>query len=180
MAYKVSIKPGRRLAKVEDLDETLKMGCEDAVKCGSNIYVYGKPGCGKSSVLEYFNLKSQELFGTDESEVLFMTDCDFIETIISGIRNGGLDDFRKKCDEAKLIIIDDIDQLVGKEATQSELRRILELEKYIILSGAYEVDYLPLIDGIRHKIIRYTQMKIEEITDDNANADGFNKKQEIL
>lgn len=171
MGYKVSVKSGRRLAQIEDLDEALKAGCEEAAKCGTSIYVYGRHGCGKSSVLEYFEFRSHELFGVDESEVLFMTDFDFIETVISGIRKGGIDDFRKRCDDAKLIIIDDIDRFEGKEATLSEFRRVLELDKLIILSGSKEADYLPLSNEIRHKVISYTQMRIDEVSDDSSNLD---------
>lgn len=170
MAYKVNITPGKKLIDIEDLDETLKEGCQAAARCGTNIYVYGEHGCGKTSVLEYFQAKAPDLFGIDESKVLFLSDLGFVNTIISSIKENSMHLFREKCTQARLIIIDDIERFEGRETTQTELLTLMEMNnKIIIVSGSENPRSLPLNSEIINKVKYYTLMKIDEYDDNEEN-----------
>ena len=166
MAYRVRITPGKDIVLPEELDGALKSGCDEAARHGANIYVCGGNGCGKSSVLEYFKCKAKDYFGVDDSEILFMSDFDFVDKIIYGIRNNEIEDFRKTYSNAKLIIIDDIDRFKDKDVTQCEFRHILETNKRIIVSGTNEVDSLPLSEDIICKIKHFTIMQIDNISEE--------------
>lgn len=168
MAYEVKVIPGNNIVLPEDLDENLKAGCDAAAQYGMNIYVCGDPGAGKSSVLGYFKSKAREYFGIDDSKVLFMSDFDFVDAIINGIRNNKIEDFRRKYMEAEMIIIDDIDRLKNKDASQRELVHILETNKLIIISGSEEANYLRLSEEIVSKIRHYTIMQIDNYSEEET------------
>lgn len=163
IGYKVDITPGR-ISYIDpvQLHDSLKDGCKEASKYHTNIYVYGRHGVGKTSVLKYFGLNSQELFGISEEDVVYMTAADFIDSVIFGIRNNTLPVFRAACERAKLIILDDIDILAEKENSQSELKLLLDSKKKFVFSGSRPVEDLSLADVISSRVSRFTIMRIEE------------------
>lgn len=163
MAYKVEITPGKGFIKPEDLDEDLKRSCDAVVLYDSNIYVCGRHGVGKSAVLRYFEYKAEEYFGANGSEVLMMTAHQFTENVIAAIRSGSIEEMREKLDSVKVVIIDDVDFLEGKDATQTELMRLLEPDRRIILSGTQCVYNLRLNEYMNSKLQFFTEMEISEV-----------------
>lgn len=133
MAYEVKITPGRNKEKKFELDESLKAGCDDAVKYGTRILVYGDPRCGKTSVLKYFISKASDYFGVDESDVLYMDDVEFI-----GMTDT-CNEYRKKA------ISVGINNVSAIHTLQQELQQkcdITQLESLNILNGYHAADYV--------------------------------------
>ena len=157
MAYKVSIIPGKNIVGPDDLDQNLKNGCDEVTQYGTNIYVCGAHGSGKSSVLEYFKSKSEYYFGIYESDILFMSSYELANEILNE-----LDLFESKVFASKLMIIDDVDYLDVMDLVQDELIKLMETDKTIIFSGSRDVKELKLKKEIVNKIRNYTVMKIEE------------------
>ena len=126
MSYSVKITPGKaKEIKPEELDQKLKTGCEQALSIGTNIYVCGRHGCGKTAVLKYFISILPERLHIDKDEILYFKADEFVEAVIEGLRKNTLEDFRHKCDKAKVVLVDDLDRLVYKESTQCELMRMI-------------------------------------------------------
>ena len=171
MSHTVNIIPGKTMSQIYDLDEDLKKGCEEAVTYGNNIYVFGRHGSGKTSVLKYFYDMAPKFFGVDRSEVLFMKACDFIDKMIFSIRNGEEREFKYEIKSAQVIILDDIDRFANKDATLCEFRDILEMNKKIIISGVDDARSLPLPEMIRNKILGFTNMEIDECYDGISGID---------
>ncbi len=160
MAYSVNIIPGRETVDIVNIDENLKAGCEEAALTGKNIYVCGDYRSGKTTVLKYFMNKAWDLFGVKESQILFLSNEQFINMVIAGIRSNDMTEFRDKLAEAKMIIIDDIQFLAGKNATQCEFMKVLEMDKVIIVSGVDESERFPLDEVVINKLKSFTVMEI--------------------
>ncbi len=98
------------------------------------FFVYGKTGLGKTHLLQALGNKIKE-----KKKVKYIQAQKFISGIVSGIRNGTIEDFKKQYKNIDVLIIDDIQFLSGKEKTQEEFfhafNELYEKNKQIILSS---------------------------------------------
>ena len=106
-------------------DELFVGGCNNlAVTAAKNVvvspgkrfnplFVYGKPGVGKTHLLKTIEASSKSSFYIDSES--------FLESYISGIKNNDIDNFKKKIRSVDILLVDDIQFFVGKRGVSEEL-----------------------------------------------------------
>ena len=106
-------------------DELFVGGCNNlAITAAKNIvvspgkrfnplFVYGKPGVGKTHLLKTIEASSKSSFYIDSES--------FLESYISGIKNNDIDNFKKRIRSVDILLVDDIQFFVGKKGVSEEL-----------------------------------------------------------
>lgn len=85
------------------------------------LYIYGGPGLGKTHLMHsigHFILEKKP-----DAKVLYITSEEFTNEVIESIRNGNassMTKFRDKYRTVDVLMIDDIQFIIGKESTQEE------------------------------------------------------------
>ena len=85
------------------------------------LYIYGGPGLGKTHLMHsigHFILKEKP-----DTKVIYVTSEEFTNEVIESIRNGNASSmtrFRDKYRTVDVLMIDDIQFIIGKESTQEE------------------------------------------------------------
>tara|TARA_B100000965_G_scaffold63051_1_gene48832 strand:- start:1762 stop:3102 length:1341 start_codon:yes stop_codon:yes gene_type:complete len=77
------------------------------------LFVYGKPGVGKTHLLKTIEASSKSSFYIDSES--------FLESYISGIKNNDIDNFKKRIRSVDILLVDDIQFFVGKKGVSEEL-----------------------------------------------------------
>ena len=77
------------------------------------LFVYGKPGVGKTYLLKTIEKSSFSSFYIDSES--------FLESYISGIKNKDIDIFKNKIRSVDILLIDDIQFFLGKKGVSEEL-----------------------------------------------------------
>ena len=90
---------------------------------GKAVLLHGPPGAGKTHLLHGV---AQALAGADHRYLLCSAERLSLD-LVAALRTGRLDDFRDSLLDCGTLLIDDAHGLVGREATQQELCRVLEL-----------------------------------------------------
>jgi chromosomal replication initiator protein len=93
-----------------------------AQKLGKNynpLFIYGSTGLGKTHLMQaignYLTRKK------NTKKIIYISSEKFVNDLINSIKEKKIEEFRSKYRKADLILIDDIQFLVGKERTQEEL-----------------------------------------------------------
>ena len=106
-------------------DELFVGGCNNlAVTAAKNVvvspgkrfnplFVYGKPGVGKTHLLKTIEASGKSSFYIDSES--------FLESYISGIKNNDIENFKKKIRSVDILLVDDIQFFVGKKGVSEEL-----------------------------------------------------------
>ena len=140
---KISNKPAKKAASVSGDDSNLNPNYTfDTFVVGNNnrfahsaslavaespgeaykrLYIYGGPGLGKTHLMHsigHFILNQDP-----NAKVIYVTSEEFTNEVIESIRNGNassMTKFRDKYRKVDVLMIDDIQFLIGKESTQDE------------------------------------------------------------
>lgn len=100
------------------------------------LVVHGPVGTGKTHLLEgtYLGLRRHDA----DARVLFVTAEDFTNRFVQAMRAGKLSDFRKQFRDADALLVDDVNFLAKKLATQEEflhtLDALMHLERPVMLT----------------------------------------------
>lgn len=106
-------------------DELFVGGCNNlAITAAKNVvispgkrfnplFVYGKPGVGKTHLLKTIEASSNSSFYIDSES--------FLESYISGIKNNDIDNFKKRIRSVDILLVDDIQFFIGKKGVSEEL-----------------------------------------------------------
>ncbi len=104
------------------------------------LYIYGGPGLGKTHLMQsigHFILKQQP-----DKKILYVTSEEFTNEVIDSIRNGNASAMTKLRDKYRtvdVLLIDDVQFIIGKESTQEEFFHTFNVlhsaGKQIILSS---------------------------------------------
>ena len=106
-------------------DELFVGGCNNlAITAAKNVvvspgkrfnplFVYGKPGVGKTHLLKTIESSTNSSFYIDSES--------FLESYISGIKNNDIDNFKKRIRSVDILLVDDIQFFVGKKGVSEEL-----------------------------------------------------------
>jgi len=104
------------------------------------LFIYGETGTGKTHIMNAIGLSIKEK--NPDMNILYLTAEQFAKEIIAAIRNGSIEEMDKKYEEIDVLLIDDIQYIAGREATQEEFFRIFNLlysnNKQIVLASDIE------------------------------------------
>ncbi|ACN99545.1 chromosomal replication initiator protein DnaA [Sulfurihydrogenibium azorense] len=151
---------------------------ENPGKIFNPLFIYGDVGLGKTHMLHataYHLLKRNQ-----NAKIIYTTADTFASEMFSYIQKGMILEFRKRYKDVDLLLMDDIQFLVGKERTQIEFYHIFNIlytaGKQIILSSDQPPNSLK---GIEKRLIsRFNSGLIVEITkpDLETKVNIINKK----
>ena len=101
------------------------------------LFLYGRSGLGKTHLIQ--SIAHYILQHDPSKKVLYVTSEMFTNDIINAIHNNTTEEFRSKYREIDILIIDDIQEIIGKEATQQEFFNtfnfLYNAKKQIIISS---------------------------------------------
>lgn len=119
---------------------------------GNPLFIYGGVGLGKTHLMH--SIAHYVLSKDPTKKVLYVTSEAFTNELISSIKNQRNEEFKQKYREVDMLLIDDIQFIVGKESTQEEFFHtfnvLYENKKQIIISS----DKAPKdIQGLEERLI---------------------------
>lgn len=101
------------------------------------LFIYGPSGLGKTHLM--YAIINQIKKTNPATKILYMKGVDFTNQLIDSISRQTTAAFRDKCREADVLLIDDIQFIAGKEATQEEFfhtfNSLYESNKQIVLTS---------------------------------------------
>lgn len=104
------------------------------------LFIYGGAGLGKTHLMH--SIAHYIIDNNENSKVLYVTSEEFTNELIETIRNGNnsaMSKFREKYRNIDVLLVDDIQFIIGKESTQEEFfhtfNTLYESKKQIIISS---------------------------------------------
>ena len=101
------------------------------------LFIYGPPGVGKTHLL--YAIANGIRTANPEANIVYIKGDQFTIELIEAINSGKNIEFRSKYREADLFLIDDIQFIAGKEATQEEFfhtfNKLYEEHKQIVMTS---------------------------------------------
>jgi len=106
-------------------DDFLDQFSEDAIPGLMPIVFYGPSGTGKTSLAMAVVSKLLSVTESDDSPI-FLSGADFARRFYGAIDTDSVEEFREKFADAPAIILDNLQQLVGKLPAQNELASLID------------------------------------------------------
>ena len=174
-----------------------KRFCSNDVIDFNPLYIYGGVGLGKTHLLHAIGWQLKE--ENNNSSVLYLSAERFMFQFIKSLRQKDTMSFKQKFRSADVLILDDIQFMIGKVSTQEEFfhtfNSLLDMNKKVIisgdrspsdlssfnermksrLSGGLVVDIMPADYDLRFSIIKN---KYNELMDRNKHT--FNLEEDVL
>lgn len=101
------------------------------------LFIYGGVGLGKTHLL--YAIGNHILKQNKDVRICYYTSETFMNEMINSIRHKKMDEFRSKFRKADVLLIDDIQFMAGKEATQEEFfhtfNSLYESHKQIVIAS---------------------------------------------
>lgn len=111
--------------------------CSKPAEAYNPLFIHGSSGLGKTHLLSAIARRFKQNF--PERSVVYIKSEDFINELINSIAQGSSAAFREKYRTTDLLLIDDIQFIAGKTATQEEFfhtfNALYEAKKQIVLSS---------------------------------------------
>jgi len=116
------------------------------------LFIYGPSGLGKTHLM--YAIKNEMVRKYPDAQIIYKKGEDFTNELVGAISEGTTPLFREKYRSADVLIIDDIQFIAGKKATQEEFFHtfdfLAEHDKQIILTSDRQPKEIPdLVDRLR-------------------------------
>ncbi len=114
------------------------------------LFIYGGAGLGKTHLMH--SIAHYIIDNNENSKVLYVTSEEFTNELIETIRNGNnsaMSKFREKYRNIDVLLVDDIQFIIGKESTQ---------EEFYIKSNIRE------LEGAFNKVMASSKLEKKEVT----------------
>ena len=115
---------------------------KEFIGSGSIVHLYGETSTGKTHLLNAISNFYQKLGG----KVCYFTSSSFLRQYINSVKKQDCISFQDKILQNDIILIDNIDNLVGKNGTLTALKQILsfalEQQKYVVLTSKLNSTFL--------------------------------------
>lgn len=139
------------------------------------LYYYGMPGVGKTHLL--YGIANRIAQTHPELKIVYVKGDQFTNELIQSILHSTTAAFKKKYREADVLLVDDIQFIAGKEATQEEFfhtfNELFELRKQIVLTSDRAPNDMPLLeDRLKGRFGYGVMVKIE--------APDYETRQQII
>ncbi|MEG2081027.1 MAG: DnaA/Hda family protein, partial [Oscillospiraceae bacterium] len=109
------------------------------------LLIYGKSGLGKTHLLRAIEHEIKK--NNPSANIIFITSENFTNDLISHIRTSNMQDFHEKYRNADVLLVDDIQFIVGKDQTEEEFfhtfNSMHEAHKQIVLTSDNPPDEIP-------------------------------------
>ncbi len=120
------------------------------------LFIYGPPGVGKTHLL--YAIANGIRKENPNANIVYIKGDQFTNELIDAIKSGKNIEFRSKYREADLFLVDDIQFIAGKEATQEEFfhtfNKLYEEHKQIVLTSDRKPDdMLTLEERLRSRFL---------------------------
>lgn len=142
--------------------------CESVVlqpgRLSNPVFIYGGSGLGKTHLLHAVG--NELLRKNPRMNVLYLSSSDFVSHFVTSIRHNAGNAFRDRFSNCDLLLIDDVQFLENKEATQIEFFHIFNVlcsrKKQIVLtSDKYPKDIPTLEERLRSRFLQGLLADIE-------------------
>jgi chromosomal replication initiator protein len=124
-----------------------KAVCETPARAYNPLFIYGAAGLGKTHLMQAIG---HEILRQNDLNVLYMTSEEFTNELISSIQSRSQLAFRNKYRTADVLLIDDIQFIAGKDATQEEFfhtfNALHDAYKQIVLSSDRPAKDIPTLE----------------------------------
>ncbi len=122
---------------------------KDVGKKYNPLFVYGGVGLGKTHLIQGTGNEIVKLYKNSVS-VFYVTSEKFLNDVVSALRNKRIEDMKKKYRDVDVLIIDDIQFIGGKAATEQEFfytfNALYENNKQIIISSDRPPSAIPTLE----------------------------------
>lgn len=151
------------------------IGNDPKCKTFNPLFLFGAPGVGKTHLIQAIGIRVKET--TPSARVLYITARLFESQFTTAVRNGKINDFINFYQSIDTLIIDDIQDLIGKQSTQNTFFHIFNHlilnQKQIILAS----DCCPSkMEGMEKRLIsRFTMGMTAELE-----TPDFQLRKEVL
>ena len=112
------------------------------------LFIYGPPGVGKTHLL--YAIANQIRHNNPDANIVYIKGDEFTNELIRAIQTGKNIEFRSKYREADLFLIDDVQFIAGKEATQEEFfhtfNKLYEEHKQIVMTSDRKPSDMPTLE----------------------------------
>ena len=128
------------------------------------LYYYGPPGVGKTHLL--YSIANRIAQTRPDAKIVYVKGDQFTNELVQAILHSSTVAFKKKYREADILLVDDIQFVAGKEATQDEFfhtfNNLYEMKKQIVLTSDRAPNDMPLLeDRLRGRFGEGVMVKIE-------------------
>ena len=147
--------------------EACRRVAEDETAVFNPLYIHSSVGLGKTHLMHAIAWRIKELY--PEQNVLYLSAEQFLKHYIKALRHQRLDTFQDLFRSVDVLMIDDVQFIFGKKATQEEFfhtfnQLIARGKKIILSSDSNPMDLMSIEDRLKTRIAQGLVVQIQPTT----------------